>query len=376
MPWVDHVRTLVIFLVVIMHACVTYSHVGSWYAMSDREPSLLEKIPFIVWQASCQAFFMGLLFFVSGFFAQGALARRGAAGFVRERFVRLGAPTLFYMLAIHPFILLGLNPWHAKFPPVAEFYAKYLRTGAFVGSNGPMWFTFALFIFCLVLVAIRALRGPASAIRTDAPSAARAPSGGALWLLALALGVTTFLVRLVQPIGTNVINMQLCFFPQYVVAFWLGLRAAQKGWLLSLAASPPARRAGWIALIGGPLSLLALLAVGARGGSLDVFVGGWHWQAFGLAMWEQLTGVGLGVGLLAWFSRAMDRETRPLRWLADRCFGVYLLHAPILVALMMAFRALPKNPFLMAPLLALTGLVASYIVADLARRVPLLRAIL
>ena len=319
---------------------------------------------------------MGLLFFVSGYFAHGSLARRGAGSFIRERFLRLGAPTLVFMLAIHPFILLALNPWHASFPPAFSFYAKYVRTGRFVGSTGPMWFTLALLVFCLVFVMAHSLGGLARSAAPVPRPAPTAPSGLALWLFGLSLGVTTFLVRLVQPIGTNVLNMQLCFFPQYIAAFCLGLRAAQNRWLLPLAASPQARRAGWIAVVGGPISLLLLLLVGVRNAPPHAFDGGWHWQAFGLAMWEQLTGVGLAVGLLAWFAQRMNRETRPLRWLADRSFAVYLFHAPILVALMMVCRVLPQNPFLLAPLLALAGLIASYIVADLARRVPLLRAIL
>lgn len=53
-PVVDHLRTLVVVPVVNMHACVTYSHVGGWYYMSDREPSLAEKPPFILWQAQLQ----------------------------------------------------------------------------------------------------------------------------------------------------------------------------------------------------------------------------------------------------------------------------------------------------------------------------------
>ena len=52
------------------------------------------------------------------------------------------------------------------------------------------------------------------------------------------------------------------------------------------------------------------------------------------------------------------------------------LHAPVLVALMMLFRPLPQNPYGLALLLTVTGLLASYMLADLARRAPELRAIL
>ena len=112
LPWVDHLRTFAIFLVVIQHACVTYSHVGDWYAMSKHEPAMPTKLVFLFWEGHAQSFFMGLLFLLAGYFAYFSLQRRGPGGFLRERLVRLGAPTLFYMLVIHPFILLGLNPWH------------------------------------------------------------------------------------------------------------------------------------------------------------------------------------------------------------------------------------------------------------------------
>ena len=374
LPWVDHLRTLVILLVVNMHACVTYSHVGDWYAMSAQEPSITEKLPFIVWQGHLQSFFMGLLFFVSGYFAQGSLTRRGPGSFVRERLVRLGLPALFYMLVIHPFILLGLNPWHAKFGPPFDYYVKYLRSGRFLGESGPLWFAVALLIFCLVLAAWRAVRP----VRESSPPAGAAPSGRVLWLFALALGLGTFLVRLVQPIGTNILNLQLCFFVQYIAFFVAGLHAAHAGRLLPLARSAQTRRAGWLALVGGPILLLAVSVVGARGVSKveTVFFGGWHWQAFGLALCEQLTGVGLSLGLLAFFSARMNRDTVFLRWLADRSFAVYVLHAPVLVALFMLYRTLPQSLLILPALLTVTGLAASYAVADLARRVPGLRSIL
>ena len=78
LPWIDHLRTGMIVLVVNMHACVTYSHVGDWYLTIEPDPSMSVKIPFIVWQSMLQSFFMGLLFFLAGYFAAGSLARRGS----------------------------------------------------------------------------------------------------------------------------------------------------------------------------------------------------------------------------------------------------------------------------------------------------------
>jgi hypothetical protein len=54
----------------------------------------------------------------------------------------------------------------------------------------------------------------------------------------------------------------------------------------------------------------------------------------------------------------------------------YLLHAPLLVALTPWLRPAAINPFVGAALLTVTGLIASFVIADTARRVPILRRIL
>ena len=373
LAWIDHLRTGMIVLVVNMHACVTYSHVGDWYMMSEPEPAMAAKVPFIVWQSMLQSFFMGLLFFLAGYFAASSLARRGPGGFARERLFRLGLPALLYMLVIHPFILLGLNPWDHDFGPPAAWYAHYLASGRWVGSSGPLWFAVALLLFCLALAATTRLRPPAPVM----PSPVRpAPSAGFLWVFGLALGLGTFAVRILQPIGTNILNLQLCFFVQYLAWFAAGLHAARHGWLLPLAASRRARMAGWLGLIGGPIALLTLLAVGLPHAPKDAFLGGLHWPSLGLSVWEQLTGLGLALGALALFSKKLSADTPAWRWLGDRSFAVYVLHAPVLVALAMLFRKLPYHLYGLVALLTLAGLAISYALADLARRIPGLRAIL
>jgi peptidoglycan/LPS O-acetylase OafA/YrhL len=118
------------------------------------------------------------------------------------------------------------------------------------------------------------------------------------------------------------------------------------------------------------------MLAGVASGKIADFAGGWHWQAFGLALWEQLTGVGCSIGLLALFSRCMNRDNSVLQWLSDRAFGVYVLHPPILVALTMAYRSLPHDPILLSALLTVTGLAAAFAASEVAHRIPGLRAIL
>ena len=360
-----------IVLVVNLHACVTASHVGDWYVLVEPEPPMAVKVCFIFWQGHLQAFFMGLLFFLAGCFAHSSLTRRGAGTFLLERGRRLGLPALLYMLVLHPFIVIGLNPWHAKFPPFAEFYRNYVTSGKFLSANGPLWFALALLIFCTALAAWRHLRP----LPPDHP--APAPTSRQLWLFGLGLAGTTFAIRIVQPIGTSVMNFQLGFFPQYIAAFAVGLATARHGWLADLATSTTARRAGWLALTGGPLLLACVIIAGGpiSDGHIPYF-GGWTPQSLGYAFWEQLTGLGLALGVLSWFSRRLDRTSPLLMWLGDRAFAVYVLHAPVLIALTMALRSAGLNPFALAAVLTVTTLIATYAIADLSRRLPGLRSIL
>jgi len=383
--WVDNLRTFVIVLVVNMHACGTYSRIGGWYNISEGpEPSLPVKIAFAFWQAHLQSFFMGILFLIAGYFAHGSIQRRGPTGFIRERLVRLGLPTLFYMLALNPLIVFVINPNGNEQGPLAIAYWRYVVDGGFLGGSGPMWFTAALFLFSAAFTLWQVLRPRPEAVNSAKDGGAhgdgaprRVPAAGLFWAWGLLLVAATFLVRTIQPIGTSILNMQLCFFPQYIIAFGAGIAAAEGDWLETLAQSTFARNAGWSGLVLGPVALASVLVGGGvlRGVDPAVFSGGWHWAALGYAGWEQLTGLAIGLGAMAFCAKKLNVMTPRLRWISDRSFGVYLFHPPILILFTLVLRYLVANSFFKVSLLTAAGLMGSYLVADLARRLPVLRKI-
>lgn len=311
LAWVDNLRTLMIVLVVNMHACVTYGHVGSWYRMEEPQPTMPGKIAFMFWQGHLQAFFMGFLFFLAGVFAHRSLERRGPGAFLRERGRRLGIPSLLFMVLIQPFmvyVLLG-HPHVPDRPSLAVLFGRYVTTGKILSGSGPMWFALALLFFCVVLAGVRVWK-PAKAHAATPPSAA--PSGAALLGFGAVLVLSTFLIRLAQPIGTNVLNFQLCFFPQYIAAFAVGIAAGKHDWLEALATSRRARIAGWLGVVGGPLVLAVVAAVGGPPPEHgpDPYAGGWNVRAFALAAWEQFAGLGIALGLMAWFHQRCNSAGR------------------------------------------------------------------
>ena len=376
--WIDNLRTFVIFLVVSIHACVTYSYIGGWYVNVPPGPTLTEQIVFILWQAHLQAFFMGLLFFLAGVFAHKALLRRGAKAFLLERFRRLGAPSLLYMLAVQPFIIYFQlhQPEGPDRPDFGSYWAHYVTSGQFLGGNGPMWFAVALLVFCVCLVIWQRAfnKGVTSSETNGTP-----PTAKKLFLFGICLVMSSFLVRLVYPLGTGVFNMQLGFFSQYIAVFAYGVMADRKGWFESLVSSGTARTAGKISLIIGPIALILLITAGGpppQDGPIK-YSGGWNPWALGLAFWEQLTGLAIGLGIMSWFYRKGTTSHPIARWLSDRSFGVYMLHSPIMVALTPLCDPIANTSRLVAAdVLTVTTLIGSFIAADLAKRIPILKRML
>lgn len=343
--WVDNLRTLLIVLVVNMHACVTYGHVGGWYFKEGVEPAMSVKLPFLLWQAHLQAFFMGLLFLFAGYFAEISAQQKSPGAFIKERLRRLGVPILLYVFVIHPAMVLGINPWGAKFPPAGAWYLHYLQSGAFVRSTGPLWFAEALLLFCLGFVLCRAWWNKnESAEVTERGVCIRMSF---VFCLMAGLGLASFLVRLFQPLGTSVLNLQLGYFPQYLIAFPLGIWLARRRTLNAVAQAPLARRIGWTTLILGPLILFGLAESmrGYAGHGEPPLLGGMNLLAFGYAFWEQFAGVGLSLGAMSFAVARMNRENALSRWAADRSFAVYILHSPILLALTTSLRVIQQSIF-------------------------------
>jgi peptidoglycan/LPS O-acetylase OafA/YrhL len=346
----DNLRALVVALVVVMHSNVTYSGMGMWYYVEGdpRRLGQASRALFGLYGCFTQAWFMGLLFFLSGLLAVGALARRGPGAFTRERLFRLGAPLLVFMLVIHP-LTVYFRYGHGLFlhsMGLGPFYAGYLRFGKVLSGTGPLWFVEALLLFCLAYALFR------SAFPADAGRRAGVPPGAAVLVgLVLLIAAGAFLIRLVWPIGTAFLNLQFSFFSSYIALFILGVRAGEGRWLESLPAASVRRWLG-AGLMGIPTFLVLMAAIGVKHGGLALIGGGPHWQAAAFALWESFVAVAMTVGLVGWFRGHGARDNRFTRFCRANSFRVYMFHTPVLVGLAMALAAWH------APMLAKHAVVA------------------
>lgn len=373
LEFIDNLRWVMILLVISMHAAVTYSHLGSWYFMEDPKPGTGVTIAFATYQVFLQAFFMGFLFLIAGYFVPAAFDRKGFGRFLRDRAIRLGVPSLLYMLAIHPLVVYWmLKDYYQIKSPFLDSYRRYITSLRFVGSSGPMWFTVALLIFCLVYGLARWSRGGAPHNEFGAAVPTNAQVAG----LALIMGLCTFLVRIVQPMGTSILNMQLCYFSQYILLFSVGILAWRRDWLLRI---PYRFGMRWFAVarIAGVVVWFAIGAAVTVTHSEAKINGGFTWQSAALCFWEAFVCVGICLGLTVLFRDRLNRQGRAAKWMSDNCFSVYLFHPPILIAVTLLLHgyAAPKLvKFLYATMLAaaITWVASSLIF----RRTPLLKRVL
>jgi len=368
--YIDNLRSTMIVWVVAFHTAITYSHIGSWY-YSDPEPAdKISSIVFLTFEVHSQAFFMGILFLLAGYFVPGAFDRKGFRRFMTDRFARLGLPSLLYIFVIQPFLmhyLLGAGKGG-----IADYYRTFLSSGDWLTGGGPMWFAVALLIFCSVY----------GLFRTIAPAKQKAfvlsaPGLAGLMCTGLVIAALAFFIRTQEPIGKGFLYFQPAFFAQYIVLFTLGIVAYRNDWFVRLS-----KRLGYGLLMGAAVLspivwfLLLILGGGLQQG-VAVYTGGWRWQSAGYALWESLFGMAICAGLLVLYREHLNGRGRVSKLMSDNSFGIYFAHPPIVIAVSQIFVGLALPPLTKWLVVAPVALLATLTVVHLVlRRTPLLRRII
>ena len=159
--YLDNLKVALTFLVILHHAGQAYGDGGEWgYTPSNPE----EVMPWI-WHffSTNAAFFMGLYFFISGYFIPGSYDRQSFGTFVRKKILRLGVPLL---------LMGGLLTYATGKVEIAH-----------------MWFVESLLIFSFFYAVVRK-RCPA--ISKDCDSR---PTLIGLFITALVMGIGSYFIR-------------------------------------------------------------------------------------------------------------------------------------------------------------------------------------
>ena len=331
--YLDNLKVMLTFLVIFHHAGQAYGDGGGWAYTPSHSA---EVMPWI-WHffSTNAAFFMGLYFFISGYFVPGSYDRQGFGTFVRKKLLRLGVPLL----------LMG----------------SLITCLSGKVELAHMWFVESLLIFSFFYAVVRK-RCPA--ISSGCHSK---PTIIGLCLVALLMGVGSYLIRQVSPqdhwIGLSLWIFEPAHYLQYVMMFVLGILAYRFCWLDKMT-----DKTGAMALFMG-----GALAIGnyvRQDGVWNDFV----WQWFGI--YESLMCVFISVGLLWLFREKVNIRNKTLSWLSAQSYGAYIVHLPLMLIVQNIFDGVWMGAFGKFMFIGVVTTILSFVFTWLLRLVPRIKRVI
>ena len=304
-----------------------------------------------------QAYFMGLLFLLSGYFTPGSLKRKGPKQFLMDRLLGLGIPTLLYVFIISPLEKWGSHQITHK--PIGNLF-----------TLDQMWFVVMLLVFDLGYLAWRTIvKNRPERLADDARRKLTLPK---VALFTLALAALSYLLRIVIPYGIPVFEFpSLGYLAQYLSFFLIGMLAFRQGWLRSIPGS-----LGQLGFVLAVLATVILFPTAVFIGSGSKWIGYGSWQSAVFALWDSIFAVGMSLALITFFRSFLHGGKKFGRFLSQHSFAVYVFHVPVIVFLMLALSGLQMNALLKFGLTAVVCLTVCFGVAWLIRKIPYVKKIL
>lgn len=329
--FLDNLRTFMIFLVVLLHAGITYESSGIpafFWIVDDPATNDLSGLLNLV----LDIFVMSTIFFIAGYFTPVSLSRKTGWKFISSKFKRLMIPWLiaaFTLLPLYKVIFL-----YSRGLP-QEHWTTYFHWTNGIWNQNWLWFLPVLFLFDLLYLA--GFQAKISFPKVN------------LWGAVAAALIVGFMYTLsIQIFGlqgwtkTFLVDFQNERLLVYFLVFLLGAHAYRlkifdskpKSRKLYLAVSSLA----WIPILGYVfLVLVAILKPGTR-----------IISAFGDAVLMQATFclslLSMIYLLVQTFRYYFNRQGGLLRALNDSSYGVYIVHVVVLggIALVLLNVTLPS----------------------------------
>lgn len=330
--FLDTLKVMLTILVVFHHAAEAYSPYSAWvYKPSNKE----EMMP-LIWHFNSvnAAFFMGLFFFIAGYFVPRSYDKQGIWVFVKKKLLRLGIPVVF----------------------VTAFLT--FATGQL--EVGHLWYVESLLLFCLVYALVRKFVSP---IQVKSYI-----SLVELLAVALVMGVGGYFIRQISPQDNWIwllgfIHIEPAHYLQYVIMFILGVLAYRGQWLTGMN-----NRTGAISLLIG--SALAIGDYVRNDGAWNNFVCQW----FGI--YESLLCVFFSVGLLWLFREFVNGTNAFQNWCSQQAYGAYIVHLFVLFAIQNATDGIMLPGIVKFIIIGSVASIISFVVTYLLRLVPGVKKVL
>jgi hypothetical protein len=189
-----------------------------------------------------------------------------------------------------------------------------------------------------------------------------------LWHLAIAaliVALSSYLVRLSIPLGTEVWRLALGQAPAWIVGFTLGVLGGEQGWFNPI----PGRITG-VVRRGAWLGFTALLVIGLMADNLEPYGGGGTWESMLAAAVEGIIVVAMPLWLLDLFRRKFDRQGPLGMKMSRAAFGAFVIHQLALVGLVLASHYTGWAPEVEYLLVSGLGVAVSFLIGWWLTRLP------
>jgi fucose 4-O-acetylase-like acetyltransferase len=351
--WVDTLRVVLISGVIVVHTATAYvTDFAGYYYDDERVTNSAVSIAFALPALMGGIFGLGPLFVVAGWFSVRSMERRGTAGFVGSRLLRLGVPLVVFLLVVNPLADYLGNLWDER-----GTFLDYLAVTEF----SIMWFVVALLVCSLGYAALRSVRP------LDGPRPR--PGGRALVVAAAVIAVGSLAVwQRTTLLDEHLLNVRVSAWTQAAVLFALGVMAGEAGWDGRLPRHVE-HRLGQVTAVGVGLTLVLVAYTGARD-QLDMALGGVNWASVSFAVLYGVVSIAFTMWCLAWLRRRWPTHG-PLMTKAGRgSYATYLLHPVVLVSVMLAFRAVPLGAELKFVVVSVVAVPVCFAVGYAVTRLP------
>ena len=316
--YLDKIKVLLCVLVICLHTAVAYGASGSWF-YNEKNNNLVECAVLTMFAAICQSFFMGLFFFISAYFTPSSYYKKGCKKFFLDKLKRLGIPLLIFYFFINSLIMYLVSYFQNGYK--ISFLKYWCNLNSF--GQGPLWFVQALILFNIGYIIVRKLKKSTIKINkvTDI----------IIMKLIIIIAVVSFIVRIIIPIGKEFCGMQFGYFSQYIVLFICGCIAYNNN-LLDTISKKLVNKWFIIALISIPL-MPVILYFGGAIDNIQVFFGSLSWQSLAYCIWEPVMCMGISLKLITLYRDKYDYKSTITSRLAKCTYPIFIIHAPINVAI-------------------------------------------
>ena len=346
--YLDQLRVVLVSIVIFLNMSGVYGQASPW-CLCIGTPDKLTLFVSDWFVGVVRPWLLGVFFLVTGAIAV-KLYEKDAKGFVGDRLMRLGLPSLIYFVLVNPLLVFAGKAETIGFSEFVTGQWLKFKVLAF----GPLWFAVTLLAVSLCLPMF---------INKIANKKMTIPG---IVIFGISLSLVTFILRLWFPVGTYFWSFHVSFLPQFLAMTVIGMIAWKSGWL-----EKTTDHQFWNCLI----IAVACVAVWPLISGAN-FNGGFNVWSLTRTLWESVLLICASFVFVHGARRLLNRPTKLWLWLTDNGYGVYVLHAIVLVMTALAVGSYDLHPLVMWLGLASLCVPLTFVIAWLVRMIPGVKRVL